>query len=88
MRDRELYARLLGIAAPWHVQDVELRLAPAETPLGCPHCGAAAPGYDARERRLRHLDTCQYRTIVIAAVPRVRCATHGKVQIAVPWAAG
>ena len=26
MRDRELYARLLGIAPPWQVQDVELRL--------------------------------------------------------------
>lgn len=95
MRDRELYARLLGIAAPWHVQDVELRLddgevlvrlAPADTTLHCPHCGAAAPGYDARERRWRHLDTCQYRTIVIAEVPRVHCATHGVVQIAVPWA--
>jgi transposase len=95
MRDRELYARLLGIAAPWHVQEVELRLEEGEVlvrlaleaaALQCPHCGAAAPGYDARERRWRHLDTCQYRTIVIADVPRVRCATHGVLQIAVPWA--
>lgn len=95
MRDRELYARLLGIAAPWHVHDVELRLedgevhvrlAPEAASLHCPRCGAAAPGYDTRERRWRHLDTCQYRTIVIADVPRVHCATHGVVQIAVPWA--
>ena len=95
MRDRELYARLLGIEAPWHVQDVELRLeagevqvrlAPDAAVLRCPHCAGVAPGYDTRERRWRHLDTCQYRTIVIAEVPRVQCATHGVVQIAVPWA--
>lgn len=95
MRDRELYARLLGIEAPWHVQHVELRLEEGEVQvrlslaaavLCCPHCGDVAPGYDTRERRWRHLDTCQYRTIVIADVPRVECATHGVVQIPVPWA--
>ena len=46
MRDRELYARLLGIAPPWHVQDVELRLdagevqvrlAPDAAAFECPH---------------------------------------------------
>lgn len=56
MRDRELYARLLGITAPWQVQDVELRLddgevllrlTPAGAVLRCPHCRAAAPGYGA-----------------------------------------
>ena len=26
MRDRELYARLLGIKAPWRVEGVELKL--------------------------------------------------------------
>lgn len=95
MRDRELYARLLGIVAPWHVQEVDLRLeegevhvrlVPEAAAFHCPHCGTASPGYDARERRWRHLDTCQYRTIVIADVPRVHCATHGVVQLTVPWA--
>lgn len=70
MRDRELYARLLRIAPPWQVQDVELRLddgqvwvpfARAGIALQCPHCGATVPGYDARERRWRHWGTCQYR---------------------------
>jgi transposase len=54
--------------------------------LRCPTCGREAPGYDARERRWRHLDTCQYRTMVIAEVPRVRCPEHGVLQVAVPWA--
>jgi transposase len=28
----------------------------------------------------------QYRTVIVADVPRVRCATHGVVQCKVPWA--
>jgi transposase len=44
-----------------------------------------APGYDHRPRRWRHLDTCQYRTILIAEVPRVECPDHGVHQIRVPW---
>ena len=66
--------------------EVHVRLEPESTAWPCPLCAATSPGYDARERRWRHLDTCQYRTIVIAAVPRVQCPTHGVVQIAVPWA--
>jgi len=58
---------------------------PDET-LKCPECGSESPGYDTRSRRWRHLDTCQYRTILIAEVPRVECAEHGVKQICVPWA--
>lgn len=95
MHDKDLYARILGIQLPWRVQDVELRLDAGEvhvrlgierTALQCPTCGAESPGYDTRERRWRHLDTCQYRTIVTAEVPRVCCATHGVVQVLLPWA--
>ncbi len=32
------------------------------------------------------LDTMQYRTLVWAEVPRVRCAEHGVQQVGVPWA--
>jgi transposase len=58
----------------------------ARAKLHCPSCGAECPGYDARERRWRHLDTMQYRTIVVARVPRVDCPEHGVVQVGVPWA--
>ena len=34
---------------------------------------------------LRHLDTMQHRTLVVAAVPRVQCDEHGVIQITVPW---
>lgn len=94
MRDTQLYARILGIAPPWTVTDVELdlphdevrvRVEHAGGTLTCPECGEACPGYDRRERRWRHLDTCQYRTILIADVPRVECPEHGVRQVAVPW---
>ena len=96
MQDRTLYARLLGIEDPWRVTDVTLRLneeqailvwvamGPGETLL-CPKCPDQGPRYDSRERRCRHLDTMQYRTILVAEVPRVQCDAHGVVQIAVPW---
>jgi len=46
----------------------------------------AITGYDRRVRRWRHLDTCQYVTILEADVPRVSCAEHGVVTAAVPRA--
>jgi len=96
MHDRELYSRILDIKAPWEVVDVELRREEREvlirvewipsSSLECPECGGACPGYDRRERRWRHLDTCQYKTILHATVPRVRCPEHGVQQVRVPWA--
>ena len=96
MRDKELYAAILGIRSPWSVTSVELDAkseevsvlieAQAGSKFVCPTCGQASPGYDTRRRSWRHLDTCQFKTILIADVPRVRCAEHGVLQIAVPWA--
>lgn len=51
-----------------------------------PKCKAQCPGYDSRKRSWRHLDTCQYKTLVTAEIPRVECPTHGCVTIDVPWA--
>lgn len=95
MNDRHLYQQILGITAPWAVAAVDLDLsvgeirvtiAEATTALCCPECDQPCPRYDRQERRWRHLDTCQYRTILIAAVPRVACPTHGVHRIRVPWA--
>jgi len=94
MRDTQLYAQILGVTSPWKVTNVELDLPHDEVRVhvehagdtpACPECGQACPGYDKRWRRWRHLDTCQYRTVLIADVPRVNCETHGVKQIAVPW---
>lgn len=96
MEDRQLYAQILGIERPWRVTRVEFRREEGEVlitvamnqpkNLPCPTCGSPCPGYDSRERRWRHLDTCQYRTILVADLPRVRCSEHGILQIVPPWA--
>ncbi|MCY4075738.1 MAG: transposase family protein [Acidobacteria bacterium] len=94
MTETALYEKLLGIERPWRVRDVRLALEQGDVEVGvefagetlaCPACGAACPGYDRRLRVWRHLDTMQYRTLVRAEVPRVRCAEHGVEQVRVPW---
>lgn len=96
MRDVDLYAQILGLTVPWEVTAVELDRAAgqlvvqvalmADTALACPQCGRPSPGYDRRVRRWRHLDTCQYVTILEAEVPRLSCPEHGVVTASVPWA--
>ena len=96
MRDRELYRKLLGIESPWTVADVDVRMDAGEVEvsiergsaakLRCPECNKTCPGYDSRRRTWRHLDTMQFRTLLTAEVPRVKCANHGVKQIDVPWA--
>lgn len=94
MRDHDLYARILGIERPWSVTNVELDVEAEQVTivvehrgeLTCPCCGASAPGYDTRRRRWRHLDTCQFRTYLVADMPRIKCSEHGVRQVNVPWA--
>lgn len=96
MRDKELYTQILGIRSPWKVADVELSVSAGEVKViveqepgakrCCPKCGAVCTGYDQRRREWRHLDTCQFKTILVAEVPRVACPEHGVVTVKVPWA--
>ena len=95
MNDRKLYEQILGITEPWHVEQVELKLEIGQVLIRvegspavevCPECGERSPRYDTSERRWRHLDTCQYQTILIATVPRTKCGEHGVKQVRVPWA--
>jgi transposase len=89
------YARLIGLERPWEVsrvgvshEDQEVRIfviRGSRPKLRCPECERPCGRYDARERRWRHLDTMQYRTYLIAEVPRVQCTEHGVRQVAVPW---
>lgn len=94
MNDKKLYEQILGINSPWHVERVDLKLDEGKIEIGvegsaeaevCPECGRRCARYDAKERRWRHLDTCQYQTILVARVPRVRCDEHGVRQVRVPW---
>jgi transposase len=96
VEDRALYQTILGLSEPWAVERVELREAEqavhvfVEATVGtaftCPDCGTPVPVYDHAERRWRHLDTCQFTTLLVARVPRVQCGTHGVKTVRVPWA--
>jgi len=95
MKDTQLYSQILGIEKPWKVTDVqvslsndevEVRVAHGGGKLTCPKCGKGCAGYDRRQRRWRHLDTCQLKTLLVADVPRVECSDHGVVTVSVPWA--
>lgn len=97
MEDRELYQHILGIESPWSVSEVEFHTfseeirVHVEHPRGakscCPECERELPCYDhAETRRWRHLDSCQFKTILVARPPRVKCPEHGVKNVCLPWA--
>jgi transposase len=97
VQDRDLYAQILGIREPWRVDRVELQLSAGEVHVHlthdeglawpCSECGRDCALYDHQAERLwRHLDTCQYRTVLHAAPPRTNCPEHGARNVKLPWA--
>ena len=95
MKDFQLYQQILGLVAPWQVEsvtlkpkerEIEVRVACAETHWACSQCGQRMEIHDYEERRWRHLDSCQFKTILVSRVAIVRCAEHGAQTVVVPWA--
>ena len=97
MQDTELFQHILGLNSPWTVTSVDLDTEgeqidvhvghPDGTKFCCPECDESLACYDhVAERKWRHLDSCQYKTMLRASVPRVKCPLHGVKQIRVPWA--
>ena len=97
MEDRDLYQQILGLSSPWTVREVQLDTEqeqidvyvdhPSGTKFCCPVCDKSLGIYDhSDERGWRHLDSCQYKTILHASVPRVKCPEHGVKQVNAPWA--
>lgn len=98
MQDRQLYQQILGITAPWSVERVELKLDKENAvrvflkhakniEWKCAECGASCPLHDHEPARVwRHLDTCQYQTLLHTSVPRTKCPEHGVLVVQVPWA--
>lgn len=97
MQDKELYQEILGLALPWTVSEVDLDTAleeirihvghPRGTKFKCPECERELPCYDHAETRCwRHLDSCQFKTFLVARQPRVNCPEHGVKTVSVPWA--
>ena len=95
MKDFQLYQQILGLVEPWRVesvtlkpkeQEIEVRVGFADTLWGCPQCQKRMQIHDYEERRWRHLDSCQFKTMIVSRVPSVRCPEHGSQTVAVPWA--
>lgn len=95
MKDTKLYEAALGLEYPWHVTSVDFQpevgtvtvhVSTADQLWACPKCNQRMHVHDFETRQWRHLDTCQFRTIVEARVPRVKCNTHGTITVRVPWA--
>ena len=101
MKDTTLtshYQQILGETAPWTVSEVrldvkrlinEVRLTVKPDAIwACPQCQTRMHIKEWRTRRWRHLDSCQFQTILEAAVPVVECSEHGAQTVQVPWAEG
>ena len=96
MRDKQLYSKILDIKKPWSVEDVELSVTEGHVKVfiqnsgkkagKCSVCNKRCPGYDQVIQKWRHLDTCQFQTILVASVPRTKCPEHGVLATRVPWA--
>ena len=97
MKDTELYQHLLGIESPWSVSRVVLEVKDQRVDVfvehkpgqefACPECERKLGVYDhADERSWRHLDSCQFATMLRARTPRVECPAHGVRQVKLPWA--
>jgi transposase len=95
VRGIRVWARLLGLAGAV-VEDVWLdreALVVSVRPRArerdrCPRCRRCCAGYDRGEgrRRWRALDFGTTLVYLEADAPRVRCATHGVIVAAGPWA--
>ena len=97
MTETGFYSELLGLEAPWEVESVKLdkKLKEVLVKVRCEQTVWACP--DSRERvhihgwttrRWRHLDTCQFKTLIEARVPRLRYPDGSTHTLEVPWAEG
>lgn len=96
MDQLSLYDQILGLTAPWHTTSVDLDERNEQvsvtvkfdhsSAISCPVCNKHARIYDFRQRSWRHLDTCQFKTVITADVPRIECSEHSVQTLQVPWA--
>jgi len=77
------YQQLLEFPSVWKDNDVKLSVSGLKIDVylkltgndnACPDCGVGTTIYHkALEQRLRHLNTMQFKTIIIARIPRCQC---------------
>lgn len=99
---KELYTQSLGVTAPWKVTKVKMlgREHRVEVYVECeegtvwtnPETRERAHVHGWKERKWRHLDTCEFETVIIAKVPRLLLSPKTKgapgetMTVNVPWA--
>ena len=97
MKDTALYEQLLGLKSPWSVKAVELSLKDKRVSVEVELKRGqvwADPTDDTKrahingwsDRQWRHLDTCQFETIIKARVPQLKYADGKVEELTVPWA--
>jgi transposase len=97
MKDSALYEHLLGLKTPWSVKSVDLSLTDqrvvVEVVLKRGQVWADPTDSTKRvhingwtERQWRHLDTCQFETLIKARVPQLKYSDGTVEELAVPWA--
>ena len=98
MKDTTLYEQLLGLSTPWSVRSVDLSLREQRVTVEVmldPGQVWSDPTDNTRrahvhgwhERQWRHLDTCQFETLIKARVPQLKYSNGTVEELAVPWAA-
>jgi transposase len=97
MKDTALYEHLLGIQTPWKVESVDMAIETQRITVRVslkegqvwadPTCASArAHIHGWSERTWRHLDTCQFETIITARVPQLKYLDGSVQELATPWA--
>ena len=97
MKDTALYEHLLGLKAPWSVKKVDLSLTEQRVVVevvlkkgqvwGDPTDATKRAHINGwTERQWRHLDTCQFETIIKARVPQLKYEDGTVEELTVPWA--
>jgi len=96
MDSTSFYSQILGITSPWKIVNVELDMKAKRVVIrvevdrkikwGHPETKLAASLHKWTERTWRHLDTCQFETLITANVPSVKHQDGSIEEVAVPWA--
>jgi transposase len=97
MKMNDLFRVALGLAEPWQVVKIEFSAEgnqldlwldfPRGGTFACPVCGRGGCGvYDTADRKWRHLNFFQHKTLLHARQPRIECPDHGVKTVEVPWA--
>lgn len=98
MEARDLFTAALQLGEEWRVEECDLRRDEGVLTLrigfvrgskfAAPRQGhqLKMPVHDTVERRWRHLNFFQFRTELVARVPRVKTPDGHVVQVEVPWA--